>query len=131
MGIAGDSNTVNYLLAGLGAEAYPSDEATDAMARYLKNDQMPDGRWRLIANRPPLESSEFEVAAVAMRALQAYAPKANRADYERAVWRAADWLRTAKPRTTADRSFQLLGLAWAGDSKTYSRSWRPSCWPSS
>lgn len=117
MGIAGDSNTVNYLLAGLAAEAYPPDEATDAMARYLKNDQMPDGRWRLIANRPPLESSEFEVAAVSLRALQVYAPKANRADYERAMWRAADWLRTARPRTTADRAFQLLGLAWAGDSK--------------
>jgi ankyrin repeat protein len=117
MGIPGDSNTVNYLLAGLGAEDYPPDEATDAMARYLKNDQMPDGRWRLIANRPPLGSSEFEVAAVAMRAMQVYAQKAVRADYEKAVWRAADWLRTAKPRTPADRAFQLLGLAWAGDSK--------------
>ncbi len=117
MGIPGDSNTVNYLLAGLAAEDYPPDEATDAMARYLKNDQMPDGRWRLIASRPPLESSEFEVAAVAMRGLQVYAPKALRADYEKAVWRAADWMRTAKPRTTADRAFQILGLAWAGDSK--------------
>jgi Ankyrin repeats (3 copies)/Squalene-hopene cyclase C-terminal domain len=117
MGIPGDSNTVNYLLTGLAAEGYPPDEATDAMARYLKNDQMPDGRWRLIANRPPLESSEFEVAAVAMRGLQVYAPKALRADYEKAVWRAADWMRTAKPRKTADRAFQILGLAWAGDSK--------------
>jgi ankyrin repeat protein/mono/diheme cytochrome c family protein len=117
MGIPGDSNTVNYLLTGLAAEGYPPDEATDAMARYLKNDQMPDGRWRLIANRPPLESSEFEVAAVAMRGLQVYAPKALRADYEKAVWRAADWMRTAKPRSTADRTFQLLGLTWAGDSK--------------
>ena len=117
MGIPGDSNTVNYHLAGLVAEDYPPDVATDAMARYLKNDQMPDGRWRLIANRPPLESSEVEVAAVSLRALQVYAPKAVRADYEKAVWRAADWLRTAKPRTTADRAFQLLGLVWAGDSK--------------
>lgn len=117
MGVPGDSNTVNYLLAGLAAENYPSDPATDAMSRYLKNDQMPDGRWRLIANRPPLESSEFEVTAVSMRALQAYMPKALKADYEKAVWRAADWLRTAKPKSTADRVGQILGLAWAGDLK--------------
>lgn len=117
MGVPGDSNTVNYLLAGLAAENYPSDPATDAMARYLKNDQMPDGRWRLIANRPPLESSKFEVTAVSMRALQVYMPKALKADYEKAVWRAADWLRTAKPKSTADRVGQILGLAWAGDPK--------------
>jgi hypothetical protein len=115
IGVPGDSNTVDYILAGLAAEHYPPDEATDALARYLKNDQLPDGRWRLIANRPPLESSEFEVAAMAMRSIQVYAPKSQRADYDKAVWRAANWMRTARPRTTADRAFQLLGLSWAGD----------------
>lgn len=118
MGIPGDSNTVNYLLAGLAAEEFPPDAATDALARYLKNDQMPDGRWRLIANRPPLESSEFEVAAVALRGLQAYAPQSQKAEYDKAVWRATDWLRTARPKSNADRSFQLLGLAWAGEEKS-------------
>jgi hypothetical protein len=117
MGVPGDSNTVNYLLVGLAADGYPPDLATDAMAIYLKNDQMPDGRWRLIANRPPLESSEFEVAALTMRALQVYSPKALRADSEKSVWRAADWLRSAKPKSTADRTGQILGLTWAGDSK--------------
>jgi ankyrin repeat protein len=114
-GIPGDSNTINYFLVGLAVEDYPADPATDALARYLKNDQMPDGGWRVIGTRPPLESSEFEITAVAMRAIQAYAPKTQRADYEKAVWRAADWLRTARPSTTADRAFQLLGLKWAGD----------------
>ncbi len=116
-GIPGDSNTVNNLLTGLAAEEYPPDLATDALARYLKNDQLPDGRWRLSGNRPPLESSEIEITAVAMRALQSYAPKAQRSEYEKAVWRAADWLRTARPRTTTDRAFQLLGLGWAADNK--------------
>lgn len=117
MGVPGDSNTVNYLLVGLAAEEYPADLATDSMAVYLKNDQMPDGRWRLISNRPPLESSEFEVVALTMRALQIYSPKALRTDYEKSVWRAADWLRSAKPTSTADRAGQMLGLTWAGDSK--------------
>lgn len=117
MGIPGDSNTVNWLLVGLGEAGHPADLATDAMAIYLKNDQMPDGRWRLIANRPPLESSEFEATAFSLRALQLYAPKALRSDYEKSVWRAADWLRSTTPRSTADQAGQLLGLTWAGDSQ--------------
>jgi ankyrin repeat protein len=117
MGVPGDSNTVNYLLAGLAAENYPPDLATDALARYLKNDQMPDGRWRMVANRPPLESSEFEVTAISLRALQAYMPKARKADYEKSLWRAADWLRSSKPKSTTDRVGQILGLAWAGEPK--------------
>jgi hypothetical protein len=116
-GIPGDSNTVNYILTGLAAEEYPADLATDALARFLKNDQLPDGRWRMTANRPPVESSEIEITAVAMRAVQSYAPKAQQSEYDKAVWRAADWLRTARPRTTTDRAFQLLGLLWAGDNK--------------
>jgi ankyrin repeat protein len=116
-GIPGDSNTINYLLVGLAAEDVPPDAATDALARYLKNDQLSDGAWRVIGTRPPLESSELEITAVAMRAIQAYAPQAQRADYEKAVWRAAGWLRTARPSSTADRAFQLLGLTWAGDEK--------------
>jgi hypothetical protein len=117
MGIPGDSNTVNYLLAGLAAEQFPANIATDALARYLKNDQLPDGRWRLIANRPPLESSEFEVAALALRGLQAYAPQAQRPAYEKTIWRSADWMRSAQPKSNADRTFQLLGLAWAREEK--------------
>jgi ankyrin repeat protein len=117
MGIPGDNNTVSYLLFGLAAEEYPPDAATDALARFLKNTQLPDGHWRLFANRPPLESSEIEMTAVALRALQTYAPKAQRSAYERSLWRAADWIRTARATTTADRVFQLLGLAWAGDAK--------------
>jgi len=117
MGIPGDSDTIGYFLLGLAAEGYPADLATDALARFLKNAQLPDGRWRLFANRPPLESSEIEMTAVALRALQNYAPRAQRSAYQKALWRAADWLRTTQPRTNADRVFQLLGLTWAGDNK--------------
>lgn len=115
-GIPGGPDTISYLLLGLAVEEHPSDLATDAWARYLKNDQLSDGRSRITIHRPPLESSEIEITAVAMRAMQSYAPKAQRGEYEKAVWRAAGWIRTAQPRTTADRAFQLLGLTWAGDS---------------
>ena len=117
LGIPGDASTVNYVLAGMAVENYPADPATDALAHFLKTQQSPEGRWRLVANRPPLGSSEFEVTAVAMRALQAYGPQSRRAEYEKSVRLAASWLQDAEPKSTPDRAFQLLGLRWAGVSR--------------
>jgi hypothetical protein len=117
VGIPGNSDTIGYILLGMAAANYPPDEATDAMARYLKMEQFPDGHWLTLANRPPLESSEFEVTAVAMRALQVYAPKVKRAEYDKSASLAAAWLAKAQPRSTEDRAFQIMGLAWAGGDK--------------
>ncbi len=114
VGIPGDSDTVSYILVGMAAENYPPDAATDALARYLKSRQLPDGRWWILGHRPPLESSDIEVTATSMRAIQVYAPKAQRPEYDRAVQLAAGWLMKAQPKTTEDRAFQLLGLGWAG-----------------
>ena len=114
VGIPGDSDTVGYILLGLSAGNHPSDEATDAMARFVKGQQYPDGGWRIFAHRPPIESSDIQVTAVSLRSLQLYGPKAQRAEYQAAVKRAADWLVKAQPQTTEDRVFQLLGLKWAG-----------------
>lgn len=114
VGIPGDSDTVSYILLGLAAEKHPSDEATDAMARFVKGQQYPDGGWRIFAHRPPIESSDIEVTAVSLRSLQMYGPKAWREEYQASVKRAADWLIKAQPQTTEDRVFQLLGLRWAG-----------------
>ena len=114
VGIPGDSDTVGYILLGLSAENYSPDEATDAMARFVKGQQFPDGRWRVVAHRPPIESSDIEVTAVSLKSLQAYAPKSQRAEYDAAIKRAMAWLMKAKPITAEDRVFQLLGLRWAG-----------------
>jgi squalene cyclase len=57
------------------------------------------------------------VTAASLRALRAYAPKSQRREYEKAVQLAAGWLANGQPRTTEDRAFQLLGLAWAGADK--------------
>jgi ankyrin repeat protein len=118
VGIAGDADTISYLLLGLGAEHYAPDDTTAAMARFLLRQQTPAGQWRIFAHRPPIESSDVEVTAVSMRALQTYAPPARRADYDAAVRRAADWLLRAQPKTTEDRAFQLLGLTWARADKS-------------
>jgi ankyrin repeat protein len=110
----GEAGTISYILLGLAAESYPPDAATDAMARYMQSRQWPDGRWRVFSYRPPFESDDITVTATSLRALHVYAPKAQRAKYETAVKRAADWLLKAQPETTQERVFQLLGLGWAG-----------------
>ena len=114
MGIPGDSDTVSYILAGLDAEQYAPDATTDAMAYFLRRAQLPSGRWRIVAHRPPIESDDIEVTALSMRMLQVYAPPAHKADAQGAVRRAADWLAAAVPGNTEARAFQLLGLAWSG-----------------
>jgi ankyrin repeat protein len=116
-GIPGDSDTIGYILHGLAAAGYPSDINTDAMAIYLKREQTPQGYWRGLGHRPPLETSDIEVTAVAMRAIQVYAPKPKRAEYDKAVALAAEWLATAQAQSTEDRAYQILGLAWAGVGK--------------
>jgi ankyrin repeat protein len=114
LGIPGDADTVSYILHGLAAARYPADAATDAMAYYLKNRQLADGHWSILGHRPPIESSNIEVTAASIRALQVYAPAAHRESYEEAVQRAAAWLTKAEARNTEERVFRLLGLVWAG-----------------
>ena len=118
LGIPGGLDTVGYILFGLAAGKYPAGEVTDVWARYLKNTQSLDGRWRIQASRPPLESSDIQATATVMRALQVYAPKSNRFEYEKAVRLAARWLESAVPKSAEDRVFQLLGLQWAGGNRT-------------
>jgi ankyrin repeat protein len=118
--IPGGQDTISYILAGLAAVNYPPDAATDALARYLRNSQGPQGAWRIAAaggSRPPIESSNIEVTALSLRALQVYAPRTQRAEYQKAVRLAADWLAGAQPRSTEDRAYQLLGFHWAGGGK--------------
>jgi ankyrin repeat protein len=114
MGIPGDNDTVSYILLGLAAEAYPADAATDAAAFYLVRQQMADGRFRILAHRPPIESSDFEVTALTMRALQLYAPQSNRRAFDGVIRRASAWLQRSTPTTTEDRVFQLLASGWSG-----------------
>jgi squalene cyclase len=117
IGIPGDADTVSYVLVGLAAENYPADTATDAMVRFLKGQQRADGHWDLLAHRPPIESDELQVTALSMRAIQLYAPAAQRAHYEPTIARAAEWIAKAEPRSTQARAFKVLGLYWSNAKK--------------
>ena len=117
LGIPGDSDTVSSVLIGMAAENHPPDPATDALARYVKSRQSPDGHWRTFGHRPPLESSAIQATAASLRALQVYGPRARRNEYETAIERAKEWLKQAPAATTQDRAFQILGLRWAGEDR--------------
>jgi ankyrin repeat protein/mono/diheme cytochrome c family protein len=110
---AGGSHAMAYNLLGLAAENWLADPVTDAMAQYIKNQQRSDGAWTVHEARPPLNSSDIQSTATAMRALQVYGLKSRRAEYDRAEERAANWLVQARPTTNEDRVFQILGLVWA------------------
>jgi mono/diheme cytochrome c family protein len=112
--ISGGADTIGYLLFGLGADDYPPDAATDAQAMWLARRQAADGHWPIHQIRPPIESADIQTTAVAMRAMQRYAPPARRAAFDTAVARARDWLIAAEPEDTEERAFRLLGLSWAG-----------------
>jgi ankyrin repeat protein len=113
--IPGRIDTTAYILAGLAAAQYPPDAATDALARFVRRRQLADGGWRVSSHRPPIESSDIAVTALAIRAMRAYAPAPLKAEYERAIERGAAWLSSAKPRSTEDHAFLILGLGWAGE----------------
>jgi ankyrin repeat protein len=117
IGIPGDADTVSYILLGLAAENYAPDAATDAMAYYLKNQQLQDGRWLPLAHRPPIEVSDLQVTVTSLRALQAYGIKAQRLEYDKAVQKAAAWLEKAQAHDTQERAFRLLGLSWTNARK--------------
>ena len=114
LGVPGAIDTAGYTLLGMVAENYPPDATTDIWARYLKNSQESDGHWRVRALRPPVESSDIQVTATALRVVQVYGPKSKRDDYEKSVQLAARWIELAQPQTTEDRAFRILGLQWAG-----------------
>ncbi len=112
--IAGEQDTTSYILAGLAAEGFLPSAATDAMARFVRSQQEADGSWSVEATRPPIESSSIAITALCLRALDVYAPAPQRQAYRESVRRAAAWLESAQAFTNEDRSFQLLGLTWAG-----------------
>jgi len=110
---------LGYVVMGLDAERYQPDLNTDAVAMYLKSRQMLDGHWAYPATdlRQPLCADYIGQTTRSMRALQLYAPKAGRPEYDKAIQLAAAWIEKADAKTTEDRIWRLLGMAWAGRDK--------------
>ena len=111
----GGADTLTYSLLGLAAAGYPADAVTDAMVVNLAGEQTPDGSWcYLNVPRAPIEEGCIGRAALGLRVLQLYGPAGLKAELDRRVARARDYLLEAQPRTTDDRAMRLLGLKWSG-----------------
>jgi hypothetical protein len=105
-----------FAALGLDAEHHKADLDTDAVAMYIRMHQMTDGHWEfgLSDGRPPICSQYVGQTAIALRTLQVYAPRTDKAGYDDAIARASKWLAQATSPTTIDVEWQVLGLAWAG-----------------
>jgi hypothetical protein len=106
--------SVGWEMFDFGMNGVPRNEYTDATVRFIKLMQTPAGNWEAFeSRRPPMNTGIYQTAALAVYTLKTYGPPSEKADTERALARAAAWLEAAKPSTTQDRAFHLLGLAWS------------------
>lgn len=106
-----------FQLAGLPSRA-ESSSSIDRMVHYVSTRQEPSGRFRVMDYRPPQEYTDITFTATALRALQQHVPPGRAAEFKDRVRRATRWLAAQTPRDTEDHSLRLMGLAWAGASKS-------------
>jgi hypothetical protein len=101
-------------LFDFGMNRVPRDYYTDAAAHFIKAMQTPEGYWfSTQSRRPPMSTGAYQSTALAVYALKEYGPPAEKADTDKVIGRAAAWLEAARPASTQDRAFQLLGLVWS------------------
>ena len=113
----GAADTLVHSLLGLAAVEYPADAITDAMIVNVAEEQAPDGSWFFGGlSRPPIEESAIARAAFGIRVLQYYGPPGLKAEFDKRIARARDFLLEARPKTADDHAMLLLGLKWAGAS---------------
>jgi ankyrin repeat protein len=83
-------------------------------ARLLISRQNKEGDWDGFHQRPPSSYSRVTMAALGLRAVQVYHHASQKAAADAAIARARAFLEGRTPRDTEERSYQLLGLRWAG-----------------
>lgn len=111
--VGGGALGASYALVGLGAANVAPNPTTDALAHFLAARQLADGRFHSPdPGRMPLEGSDVSATALSIRALQLYAPPGLKDETSKALARARDWLLSAQPAGTEEKTFQLHGLGW-------------------
>lgn len=111
--LGGFTDPPAYSLLALAAVRYPANALTDSLVGYVAAAQRRDGTWRIGgASRSPIQESVIGRTALAMRALQNYGPPGRKAEFDKRIARARDWLATTRPDTNDDYAMQLLSLHW-------------------
>jgi ankyrin repeat protein len=117
-GINANPGILAYVLLGLDAEGYKPDLSTDAVAMYIQAHQMADGHWAFGPQaRPPLCADAIGQTVLAMRGLELYTPRVDKAAFAKSIQLAATWIGESRPRTNYDLVWRLQGLVWGGKSK--------------
>jgi ankyrin repeat protein len=109
-------NDSSLLMAAHAAGLQP-DLITAMYARRIAAWQQQDGHWITSDFRPPHSSSVFTATATAIRAIRQYMPGELAAERDRSILRARQWLFKARPSSTEDAAFRLMGLVWADASR--------------
>ena len=110
-------STLGWELFDLDVNQQPADEYTDSVVRLMKLMQTPAGNWSSFeSRRPPMNTGLYQTTALSVYAIKKYGRPQDRDENRKSIARAAAWLEAAKPLTSQDRAFHLLGLAWAGAS---------------
>lgn len=113
--LGGHTDPAVYSLFAMAAAHYPASTVSDTLAGYVADAQRRDGTWQLGGtSRAPIEEGTLGRTAMALHTFQLYGPPARKAEFERRIARARDWLLAAQAVTNDDAALQLAGLHWAG-----------------
>lgn len=103
-----------YRLVAANAAGVKPNLGAAIYARLLISRQNTDGDWDGFHQRPPSSYSRVTMATLGLRAVQVYHHPSQKAQADAAIARARKFLESRTARDTEERSYQLLGLRWAG-----------------
>ena len=103
-----------YELVAANSAGVRPNLATAVYARLLAARQDSDGSWTSFHQRPPSSYSFFTETALSLHAIQLYSHPSEKADAFVHITRGRTWLASHKASDTEARTYQLLGLWWAG-----------------
>lgn len=105
---------VGSLMGGVIEAKAPASEGTDAAVILLMGKQLPSGAWSSIGVRFPAGTTDFQLTANAVRAIDAYAPPSMRKEADRRIAGARAWLVANHAPNESDALVnRLQGLVWA------------------
>jgi len=107
-----------YRMVAANAAGVKQNLGAAVYARLLISRQNAEGDWDGFHQRPPSSYSRVTMAALGLRAVQLYHHPSQKAQADAAVARARTFLEGRMTRETEERSYQLLGLRWAGAART-------------
>lgn len=99
-----------WALIAADAAGIPRNPILAVYARRIANWQRADGHFPTGDARPPQSYSSFTATAVAARVMNLDLPEQLAAEKAERLTRAKNWLLSARPASTEDYTFRLLGL---------------------